>query len=335
MSQPAAPPIEHKAPATWLLVLAYITVSIAWGTTYGGIKVAVETFPPFTMAAIRFITAGVVMVAVFRAMGIPLPRREDWRHLALVGFLLLTCANGLLSYAEQYVESAFAALMVNTAPFVFVGLAAWNGEKISRRAWLGLVLGFGGVLVLVSPDLREALSGSAILPPQYWFAILALVVGPTCWAVGSFLNNRRPARCHPLMSASVQTLLGGIGAGIVAIVSGDIQQLTAPSGRSMLAIAYLIVIGSFLGYIAYNYCTMHLPPARTATIIYLNMVVAVLVGTLLLGERLTVEMLIGGAVVLFGVFLVNSGRRKKIIPQVSREIPSPTPAELRIPPAAE
>jgi drug/metabolite transporter (DMT)-like permease len=291
-------------------LIAYVTVSIAWGTTYGGIKVAVETMPPFTMAATRFIVAGVLMIWAFRLAGFALPARRDLWRLAGVGFLLLTCANGLLSFAEQHVSSAFAALMVNTAPFLFVGLSAWAGERVPAIAWAGLIIGFGGVLVLVSPQLRDALGPSpAVVPPAYWWSVLALVIGPSCWAVGSFLGKRHPVGCHPLMGAAFQTLFGGCGALVISLLVGEYRTMGVPSGRSLAAVGYLIVVGSLLGYVAYNYCVIHLAPQRTATTTYLNMLVAIGVGALFLGETISPAMIVGGAVILFGVFLVNSARQ--------------------------
>lgn len=291
-----------------LQILAYIGVSIAWGTTYGGIKVAVESFPPFTLAAIRFLLAGALMIGVFRMVGIPLPNRGDYRRLAIVGFFLLSLSNGLLSLAEQYVDSAFAALMVNTAPFVFVGLTALTGHRVPRLAWLGLVVGFSGVLILVSPQLVSLFGSSEPPDPTFWFAVIALIIGPLCWAVGSFISNRNPPSCHPMMGAAWQTLFGGVGALFLMAISGEWLREIHPTPSSIWAIVYLILVGSFLGYVCYNYCVITLPSQKTASTTYLNMIVAILVGALLLGESITREMLLGGGVILVGVVLVNIGR---------------------------
>ncbi|MCC5877853.1 MAG: EamA family transporter [Candidatus Sumerlaeia bacterium] len=300
-----------------LQILAYIGVSIAWGTTYGGIKVAVESFPPFMLAAVRFLIAGALMILVFRAVGISLPRASDYRRLAIVGFFLLSLSNGLLSLAEQYVDSAFAALMVNTAPFVFVALTAISGHRVPRLAWLGLVVGFSGVLILVSPQLLGLLGSEDPPDPTFWFALIALIIGPLCWAVGSFISNRNPPDCHPMMGAAWQTFFGGIGALFLMAVSGEWMREVTPTAASVWAIVYLILVGSFLGYVCYNYCVITLPSQKTASTTYLNMIVAILVGTLLLGEVITSQMILGGGVILLGVVLVNLGKVR-----VRKEAPS-------------
>lgn len=295
----------------FLLIAAYIGVALAWGSTFAGIKIAVEDFPPFTLAAIRFIIAGALMIGLFRLVGIPLPRKGDYSRLAIVGCLLLTGGNGLLSFAEQYVDSAFAALMSNIAPFIFVGLAAMTGRQVPRLAWAGLMIGTAGVFVLVSPQLLGGGTFEGITAGEYWMAIAALVVGPACWALGTFRNNYRPARCHALMGAGFQTLFGGLGALAVSVILGEWFGGFTVSASSMGAVVYLIIVGSFLGYISYNYCTMHLAPHMTATTGYLNIVVAVSLGVLLLGEQLSREMLVGGGVIVLGVFLVNTARLRQ------------------------
>lgn len=307
-------PAPARAPAPpLLLVLAFITVSIAWGTTYGGIKLAVATVPPFSMACIRFSIAGLVLMAVLRLVGIPFPTRRDWGRMAITGFLLLALGNALLGWAEQYVDSAFAALMVNTGPFMFVVLAALSGQRIPALAWGGLTVGFCGVALLVTPELRNLLTGRAVpVDENFWWAFAVLIASPLCWATGSFVGGRYPARCNNLMAAAGQSALGGGFAGLIALLLGEPATGWVPSRESLLAIAYLIVVGSWFGYVSYIYCLTHLPAHRVATIGYINNVTALTLGVVILGERLTPFMVAGGAVILSGVYLVNVARQKKI-----------------------
>ncbi|MCC6546137.1 EamA family transporter [Candidatus Sumerlaeota bacterium] len=295
-------------------ILAFATVSIAWGTTYAGMRVAVESIPPFLMAGIRFTLAGACMMLAFHAMGHPFPKARDWARLGIVGCLLLAGANGLLAWAEQYLESSFAALLVNTAPLMIVGGSALLGEKVSMRAWLGLLIGFFGVFVLILPSLYELLSGAQPIdaPRQshFWWAVGALVLGPICWAAGTITAIRVPAASTPFMTAATQTFLGGLGAMAIAALHGDFTQPFAPTMRSLWAVLYLIAIGSWLGYVSYMYCTLKMPPQVVATTTYLNVVVAALVGTMLLGERISPPMIIGGATVLAGVAITNLTRKK-------------------------
>jgi len=290
--------------------VAFVTVSIAWGTTYGGIKIAVEHFPPFAMAAMRFIVAGVAMMLAFRAIGIPFPARMDWLRILPVGFLLLSLSNSLLSLAEKSVSSSFAALMVNTAPLIFVGLNAWFGERVPRLAWVGLIVGFCGVGVLVLPEIggaKMAGHGNSEVPIAAW---IALIVGPVCWALGGFVAAKRPASGNPLMISGAQTLVGGVGALLISCVSGEIfhVDIAAAPARAWLAIGWLIVVGSWLGFVSYMYCVMRLSSHRTASITYINNIVAVLVGVFFLGESITIWMLAGGATLLLGVYIVNTAK---------------------------
>ncbi len=306
---------EPRPASRLLIVLAFITVSIAWGTTYGGIKLAVETIPPFTMACIRFSIAGLVLMGVLRLVGVEFPSRRDWVRMAAAGFLLLSLGNALLGWAEQYVDSAFAALMVNTGPFLFVIFSALAGSRVPPLAWVGMTVGFCGVLLLVSPELRNLLVGQAEpVHERFWWAFVVLIFSPMCWAAGSFVASRYPAKCHNLMSAAGQSAVAGGMAGVLAFLVGETGGDWVPSRTSLLAIVYLIVVGSWLGYVSYIYCLTHLPAHRVATTGYINNVTAVTLGVLILGERLTPIMFAGGAVILSGVYLVNVARQKATPP---------------------
>lgn len=302
----------HAVPRRSLLIVAFITVSIAWGTTYGAISVAVRSIPPFVLATIRFLIAGILMLSVLRLKGIAFPSRQDWVRLAVVGVLLLSVGNALLAFAEQYVSSGFAALVVNCGPFVYVGLCRLAGEKVPRLAWTGLAVGFLGLLVLLSPQLRGLFRADAVPAAHtFWLAMAALIVGPIAWSVGSFLANRYPAKCHPLMIAGGQTLAGGFGGLAIALARGESVVPSAVPLEAWLAVAWLIIVGSCLGYVSYMYVVMYLSAHRTATVTYLNNIVAVAVGWFFLGEKVTVPMLVGGAIVILGVWIVNQAKGKK------------------------
>ncbi|MBI1290104.1 EamA family transporter [bacterium] len=293
----------------YLSLAAYVCVSIAWGTTYAGIKVATTAFPPLTLAAIRFVFAGAALMVALRCFGIQFPSRRDWLRLAPVGCLLLCCANVLVAWAQQHVDSVFAALMVNSAPLIFAGLSAFAGERVPRLAWAGLAVGFMGLFVIVYPDVREALggghtAGESVRGPMFWWAMGALVLSPLSWALGSFIAKRYRPGTHPLMTAAAQSLAGGVAAAIVCTLSGS-WQVREISPAAIGAVIHLIVVGSWLGYVSYMYVVMTLPADVAGTTTYLNTVVALAVGVLLLNERVTPWMVGGGAVVLLGVAVVN------------------------------
>lgn len=294
-------------PRSSLLLLAFVTVSIAWGTTYAAISVAVRSIPPFSLAAMRFLLAGAIMMGLAAGMRLGWPTRRDWAKLAVVGVLLLSVGNALLAYAEQYVSSGFAALVVNCGPFIYVALCAAAGEKVPRMAWAGLGVGFLGLTVLLSPQLRSL--GAAGAPDRtFWFAMAALVVGPFAWSLGSFIASKRPARCHPFLIAGGQTLVGGLGGLIIALLRGERFSPAAVPAEAWWALAWLVGVGSLLGYVSYMYVVMYMAAHRTATVTYLNNLVAVLVGWLVLDEHVTAPMIVGGAVVLLGVGIVNRAK---------------------------
>ncbi len=299
------PPAPPQSRAT----LAFVTVSLAWGTTYAGNRVAVQAIPPFALAGMRFAIAGAVMMLVLRAVGIKFPALRDWPRLALIGTLLLAVANALMAWALQYIPTVMVALLINVGPLMYVGLQSALGERVPRGAWAGLGIGFSGVLILIAPSLL-ALEG-AIAPadnPMTWLAMGALIVGPFSWTVGAIYASRRPVGCHHLMSAGAQSLVGGVVAFVFALMTGELWRidLSHPQMTEALwAVVWLIVVGSWLGYVAYMYCVMHLSSPRVAITTYINNVVALAVGWLVLGERLSLPMLLGGAVLVSGVWIVR------------------------------
>lgn len=247
-----------------------------------------------------------------RAFGIKFPDWADWKRVALVGFLLLSCANALIAFAEQHVDSGFAALMVNSGPFLFVGFSAMAGERVPRLAWTGLAVGFLGIFILTGGPLLNLLRGdNSLVTPGFWGAIGALTAASILWSFGSFLSGKRPVKCHPLMTAAAQSAAGGIGGFVIAAFTGELFHAHAPSAASVYAVCFLVVVGSWLGYVSYVYCLQNLPSHSTATTTYLNMVVAIFVGWLFLSETITPVKLVGGAVTLLGVYIVNQAKEKK------------------------
>ncbi len=299
---------EMRKAMSGKVLLAFITVSIAWGTTYGAIRVAVESFPPFFLAAVRFVFAGAVLLVGLRIYGLQWPSWRDWGRIAVGGFLLLSVANAFLAWGEQYLPSVVSALLINVGPLMYVSLAWMLGERVAPRAWVGLAVGFMGVVVMIAPRLRDLLRGEVAGEARFWPAVGITLLGPCVWSCGSVYVARRRTGCNPLMTAAGQNVMGGLGAGVIALALRDFQHLPPVSMRSWLALAWLVVVGSWLGYMAYIYCVLKLPSARVAVTVYLNTVTALLIGTLLLGEKLTPAMLMGGIVLLIGVALVQSAR---------------------------
>lgn len=291
-----------------LALLAFIGVSIAWGTTYAGMRVAVETIRPLMLAGLRFGIFGAVLLVVLRATGVGWPSRRDIVNAAFVGVLLLTCANSLIAAAEQYLPSVLATLLINLGPLVYVALARMTGERVAPRAWAGFAVGFAGILTILSPHFRVLLAGGEAAYPNLWRGIGMAMLGPFLWSSASLYAARHPPKCNVLMTVAVQNLAGGGLALLAAVPMGQFQSLAPVSGRSWLAFAWLITIGSALGYVSYMYCVRHLPSTRVAVTVYLNTATALVVGALVLGEVITPAMLAGGAILMAGVALVQSAR---------------------------
>ena len=290
-------------PRTLLLVLAFAIVYVVWGSTYLAIKYAIETLPPLLMAGARFVVAGGVLLAVGRASGsYEAPTAAQWRTALVAGVLLLAGGNGGVVLAERYLPSGLAALLVAVEPFWVVLLGWWwlGQGPPTGRVVLGLLLGFGGVYLLVRGQLAAA-GGPALLGA-------ALVVAATlCWAAGSLYGLRAAAPRSSVLASGMQMLAGGAVLLALGTARGEWHgfALAQVARASWLGWGYLVVFGSLVAFTAYGWLLQNAPPTRVATYAYVNPVVAVLLGWLVLGEQLTPTMLAGAAVILVSVLLIT------------------------------
>lgn len=283
------------------ILAAYLTVSLVWGSTYLAIRVGVQRFPPALFGGIRFLVAGSVLLLLALAVGGRLPRRaRDWATSALVGFLLLTIGNGLVVWAEQSVESGLTAILIVTGALwmaLFDALIPGSEVRPTLRQAAGLLLGFAGTVLLIWGD-GSSLGPTGLLGP------LALVVASASWALGSIVSKRRPVETGPYMNAAVQMLVGGGGLMLVGLVSGEAGRVTV-SAAAVGAIAYLIVFGSLVAYTSYVYLLRHAAPTFIGTHVYVNTVVAVLLGWVVLGEHVTARTFVAMGVILSSVVWVR------------------------------
>ena len=290
---PAAP-----APPPWLVWAALGTVYVVWGSTYLAIRVMVETMPPLLSAGVRFAMAGAVLVAVLAVRGRPVAlTRATLGGAALVGSLLMG-ANGVVSLAEQEVPSSLAALLIASVPLWVVLYRRLTGERVARGSVVAVALGFAGVALLVRPG--AAVDGVSLL------GLLACVLAAAGWALGSFLSPRVALPGERLASVGWQMLLGGLASVVVALAigeGGDVQ-LDAFSGRSLLGFAYLVVFGSWLAFTAYAWLLQNAPIAKVSTYAYVNPVVAIALGALILDEPVTGTTVAAAAVIVASVALV-------------------------------
>ncbi len=285
--------------------IAFAAVCLIWGTTYLAIKVALETVPPFAMGGIRYAIAGIVLGAALRLRGTPFPPRAAWPSYAMVGFFMLGLGNGGVTFAEQFVPSGLAAVLIATSPFWMTGVESlWpGGERLRLRHTLGLLVGFTGILVLVWPDLLASFTGGS----RYGIGVLALQIACVGWAIGSSYAKRYTQARDVLAAAAMQMLFGGIWMLLFATVAGEWPRL-AFNGKTAFALAYLTVFGSIAAYTAYAYALKHLPVSTVSLYTYVNPVIAVVLGTLLLGEPFGVRMIVAAAIIAVGIVVVSVRR---------------------------
>ena len=296
-----------QRPSRWMVILAFGLVYLFWGSTYLAIDIAVQNIPPALMCALRFFVAGVVMLAVCAATG----RRIFYapRQLALaaiVGLLLLMGGNLTLSYAELAVSTGLAALIVAITPLWFLVLDSLllGDHHISTRGKAGLFLGILGLVVLVWPQLAAGSLGRR----ELW-ASISLIGGSFSWALGSVLSKRWQSGMDVFSSTGWQVVAAGLGNFIFALLNGDPGHVTW-TARGLGAVAYLVVCGSWIGYTAYIWLLGHVPTSKVSTYAYVNPVVAVFLGWLVLHERVDRFILAGSTIVVLSVILVTSAKIK-------------------------
>ncbi|HWG61747.1 MAG TPA: EamA family transporter [Streptosporangiaceae bacterium] len=293
---------------------ALLIVWVVWGSTYFAIRVGVATIPPFVLAGVRYLIAGLVLLPFAMRSGPVALRRTDrprprhWWSAALVGVLLLSMGNGGVSLGERTVPSGLASLLVATVPLWLIVIdRVVNGARVRRVALAGLLAGVAGVGLL--SGLLGHLSGPSGHrggPGAGSAGILIILVASASWASGTIVSRRLPLPARPLLATAMQMIAGGAVLTVAAVVSGELTHFDPArvSVASLLALLYLIGPGSILALTAYVVAVRHLPTPTVATYAYVNPVIAVILGTSLLGEALTLSMLLGGAMVIVAVILV-------------------------------
>jgi drug/metabolite transporter (DMT)-like permease len=284
---------------------AWVAVCLIWGTTYLGIRIALETIPPLMMAALRWIAGGLVLIAALRVSGERLPPAREWPALALLGILLLGIGNGAVVWAEQTVPSGLTAVLVAMSPFWMVGVDAFmaDGERLTVRRVIGLLVGFGGIVLLVWPDLRrEGAHG-------FLAGVVSTQIACAGWAAGSsYARWRGRGHAHHenvLATAALEMLLGGLVLLAASLVLREGARV-AFSPRSTTALVYLTLVGAVGGFSAYAYALKHLPVATVSLYAYVNPMIAVVLGTVVLQEPLSPRIVSAGLIVLAGSALVRS-----------------------------
>ena len=297
------------------VIFAFFLVYLFWGSTYLGIRIAVEHIPPALLSGMRFLSAGVLLLAYCALSGrrIRLTAKDALLLLAM-GVLLLTGGNMLLAYSEQYLPSGFAALIVAVVPLWVALIEGFilRGERLKGRGWIGLALGFAGLIVLLWPQLapifRNGLPQSS-LNKTFLFSSGVLIFGSLSWSVGSIISRRSRLTVDAFTATSWEMIFGGAVNMLIAFVLNN-HHTVVWTARGIGAVIYLTIFGSLVGFTAFIWLLEHVPTAKVSTYAYVNPVVAVLLGWLILHEEVNRYILAGAIVIVGAVVLVTSSKLK-------------------------
>ena len=282
------------------VAIALAAVYLIWGSTYLAIRFALEGgFPPFLLGGIRFVIAGGLMYAVLRWRGMAAPTRPQWINAAAMGVMLLLLGNGMVNYAEQTVSSGMAAVAVASAPLWMAMFAMMRGEHPNRIEWIGLGIGFVGVVWL---NIDSSLSASKA-------GMIALLVATVAWSFGSIWSRGRDM-APPFMGAAAQMLCGGVAMCVLGAVLGE-RFHAVPTAAGLAAFSYLIVFGSIIGFSAYIWLLHHVRPALAGSYAYVNPAIAVMLGAALAHEHFAAQELAAMGVILLGVVAITLAKAKK------------------------
>lgn len=302
-----------------LAYLAFAIVSFVWGTTYLAIRVAIETLPTFLFAGLRFTAAGVILLALCALRGERIPRAwREWLNVGIIGVLMIGVGNVAVIWSEHHVSSGFAALLVAAAPF-WMAILEWlraSGERLSTRKKIGMLIGFAGVVILVWPEV-----GGNEFNRMFLLGVLALQCGSIAWNIGSIRSKYQPIKAKPLVAAGMQMLTGGLAVTVIGLVRGEAPAFTF-SGRTLAAFLYLVFFGSIVAYSAYVYALAHLPTSTVSLYAYINPVVAMFLGWLILDEPLGWNAIVAMLVIFAGVALVQTAKK---VPQNVVPLAPPEP----------
>ncbi len=301
-------------PSKLAILSAFAALYLIWGSTYLGIRFAIETIPPLLMAGTRFLLAGVILYAIARGQGAPKGSPENWRTALIIGACLLLGGNGGVTLAEQYVSSGLASVMVATVPIYIALLAWWSGiaPRPAPIVWLGLAGGFAGVAILLGPALRFS-PGEGSHPG---IGMLILLCSSFVWSAGSIYSRKAKSASPPLLLAGQQMICGGALLTLAGLLMGEHHRFDGSriSLLSIGAFAYLVIIGALVGYTAYIFLLRHCDPAKVATYAYVNPIVAVLLGALFAGETLTGRAVLAAGLIIGSVALVITVQQTKSRP---------------------
>lgn len=304
-----SPPGTPSRSALWL---AFGAIYVIWGSTYLGIRVAVESIPPFLMAGARFIAAGTILFAGLKLRGTPWPTRAQWRDHTIVGICLLLGGNAVVAWAEQTVPSGLTTLILGGSP-LFMVLMEWlrpGGTKPTGMLWLGFAVGLAGLFILLGPGALP----EGVRPPM--FSVIALLLTSFFWWGGSLYGKHAKSGAGPLVAAAVQMVTGGVVMTLVGLLLGESARLdvAAIPGRAWFAWSYLVIAGSLIAFPVYIWLLKNSTPARVSTYAYVNPIVAVILGWAILDEPVTPRIALAATVIVGAVALITTEKSRHPAP---------------------
>ena len=295
---------SSKINAIGLPILALCWVSFFWGTTWLASKEGVKYMPALQLAGIRQFIGGILYVAFFLYKKAPWPKGKQWKVIFILSILNFVLSNGLSTWGVKYISSGLGAIIGAIFPLWIVLITVFRGEKIARLSILGLVISFGGVCVIFYDHLAD------FLKPDFRFGIFISLIATFTWAFGTMYTRKKAASFNPYFSLGLQMLISSFITLAIIGATGTGVNISSIPENSWWAIGYLVIIGSVLTFIAYIYMIQRLPAEINSIYAYINPIVAILLGTIIYGEPLTMAIAIGGAITLFGLYLVNYSIRK-------------------------
>jgi drug/metabolite transporter (DMT)-like permease len=296
--------LSTRINAVGLPILALSCVCLFWGTTWIASKQGVRYMPPLQLAGIRQFIGGVLYVSFFLYKKEAWPKGKQWKTIIILSILNFALSNGLSTWGVKFISSGLGAILNAVFPLWIVIITFFRGEKLARIAIVGLIISFSGVCVIFYDHLSD------FLQPDFRFGILLSLIATISWAFGSLYTKKKAATFNPYFSLGLQMLLSSFILFAVTGATGTGVNILSIPAISWWSIAYLVIIGSVLTFIAYVYMLQKLPPEINSIYAYINPIVAVLLGAVIFGESLSMAIAIGGGITIFGLYMVNHSIRK-------------------------